>query len=296
MQEEPALRDEAGTQEEPKMVAEVMRVWRPAGQKFSRSQKEPGRYSPSTRVSGSRKLSEATLEPLAENEQVVVADAPQPALQSAACHAPDHRSRRREEVEDFVIDAAVQLGHRLIERGTPILMSLIVDRAIPAATSKVKRAFAARKTRRQSTTAVQNIMAHENAAESATAGEPENVVGPLTCPPPASVEAGHDVGVAIGAQVPVISREEALQRIEMRRAALLFAAEQERILRQSVVVDDEHRLQLDDAAMAQEQLGADVHLKLEAAPSSASDGRMLSLSDVLGTEPDPQDGSRVKPG
>jgi len=295
MQEEPALRDEAGTQEEPEMVAEVMRVWRPAGQVFSRSQKVPGRYSPSTRVSGSRKLSEATLEPLAENEQVVAADAPQPTVQSAARQAPDHRSRRREEVEDFFIDAAVHLGHRLIERGTPILMSLIVDRAIPAATSKVKHAFAARKARRQSTTAPQNITAQENAAESDTAAEPDNVAAPQTCLPPAPVEVGHEVGAAIGAQMPVIGREEALHRIEMRRAALLFAAEQERILRQSVVVDDVDLLQLDGAAVAQEQLGADAQLKLEAAPSPASDGRLVSLSDVLGTEPDPQEGSRVKP-
>lgn len=246
MQEEPDLRDEAGTQEEPEMVAEVMRVWRPSGQEFFRSQKVPGRYSPSTGVSGSRKLSEAVLEPLAENGQVVGADAPQPAVQSAARHRPDHRSRRGEDVERFVIDAAVQLGHRLIERGTPILVSLIVDRAIPAATSKVKRVFAAKKARRQSTRVTQNITAREGAAG------PDNVAAPQICLSLAPAKGGHEVGVVIGAQIPVIGREEALQRIEMRRAALLFAAEQERILRQSVVVDNEGLLQLDDADVAQD--------------------------------------------
>lgn len=59
----------------------------------------------------------------------------------------------------------------------------------------------------------------------------------------------------------------------------------ERILRQAVVVNDEDLLQLDDSTVTQGQLDAYVALELEAAPLPASDGRVVSLSDVLDEEP-----------
>ncbi|MFI6823511.1 hypothetical protein ACIBJE_21550 [Micromonospora sp. NPDC050187] len=284
MQEKPALQGNGGTQGEPEMVSEVMRVWRPAGQGFSRSQKVPGRLSPSTRVPGSKKLSEATLEPLADNEQVVSTDALRPARQ----YEPNPRSRRREEVENIALDAAAHLTHRLIERGTPILMSFVFDRVIPAATSKAKRAIASRKARRQATAATQNGAAQVNVTN------PDDAATVQVCVPPPSVEAVDEVGVDIEVQRPVIGREEARQRRELRRAALLLAAKQERILQQAVVVDDEDLLQLDDNAVTQEKLEADLPLKLEAAPLPASDGRVASLRDVLGAEADLREQSRVR--
>jgi hypothetical protein len=286
MQEEPTLQGNGGTQGEPEMVSEVMRVWRPADQGFSRSQKVPGRLSPSTRVPGSKKLSEATLEPLADNEQVVSTDAWRPSRQ----HEPDPRSRRREQAENIALDAAEHLTHRLIERGTPVLLDFVFDRVIPAATSKVKRAVASRKAHRQATTATQSGAAQVNVTKPDDAGTVQ------ICVPPPSVEAVDEVGADIEVQRPVIGREEARQRRELHRAALLLAAEQERILQQAVVVDDEDLLQLDDNAVTQAKLKADLPLKLEAAPLAASGDKVASISDLLGAEADPREQSRVRSG
>lgn len=285
MQEKPTLQGNGGTQGEPEMVSEVMRVWRPAGQGFSRSQKVPGRLSPSTRVPGSKKLSEAILEPLADNEQVVSTAALRPSRQ----HEPNPRSRRREQAENVALGAAAHLTHRLIERGTPVLVDFVFDRVIPAATSKIKRAVASRKARRQATTATQSGATQVNVTK------PDDPAATVQiCVPPPSVGAVDEVDADIEVQRPVIGREEARQRRELRRAALLLAAEQERVLQQAVVVDDEDLLQLDDNAVTQEELEADLPLKLEAAPLAASDGKVASLSDVLGAEADPREQSRVR--
>jgi hypothetical protein len=54
-----------------------------------------------------------------------------------------------------------------------------------------------------------------------------------------------------------------------------------------VAVEDIDLSQLDDAPVAEEQMEADVKLKLEATPP-AGDGMVLSLSNVLDAGPCPQ--------